>query len=78
MPSPVSTPRTGLTVADTSIDPARLYRADELAGRMGWRPSAWRAARRAGLKAHRVGKRFFVLGSDLIRFVLEHGGRSGQ
>jgi hypothetical protein len=54
---------------DTSIDPARLYRSDEIAARMGWRPSGWRAARRAGLRAMRYGKRFFVKGSDLIAFV---------
>jgi hypothetical protein len=56
---------------DTSIDPAKLYRADEIAARMGWRPSGWRAARRAGLKALRYGKRFFVKGADLIAFVEE-------
>ncbi len=60
-------------VADTSIDPARLYRSDELAARMGWRPSGWRAARRAGLRATRYGKRWFVKGADLITFVESHG-----
>jgi hypothetical protein len=56
---------------DTSIEPARLYRADEIAARMGWRPSGWRAARRAGLRALRYGKRFFVKGADLIEFIEE-------
>jgi hypothetical protein len=60
-------------VADTSIDPSKLYRSDELSARMGWRPSGWRAARRAGLKAIRYGKRWFVRGVDVIAFVQEHG-----
>jgi hypothetical protein len=38
---------------------------------MGWRPSGWRAARRAGLRALRYGKRFFVKGADLIEFIEE-------
>lgn len=57
---------------ETSIDPARMYRSDELAARMGWRPSGWRAARRAGLKAYRYGKRWFVMGADVIAFVMEN------
>jgi hypothetical protein len=36
---------------------------------MGWRDAAFRAAVRAGLKTHRLGKRLYVLGSDLIDFV---------
>ena len=54
---------------DTSIDPTKLYRADEVAIRIGWRPSGWRAARRSGLRALRHGKHSFVRGSDLIEFV---------
>lgn len=60
-------------VVDTSIDPSKLYRSDELSARMGWRPAGWRAARHAGLKAIRYGKRWFVRGSDVIQFVEEHG-----
>jgi len=59
-------------VVDTSIDPVKLYRSDDLASRMGWRPSGWRAARRAGLRATRYGKRWYVVGSDLIAFVQRH------
>jgi hypothetical protein len=59
---------------EASIDPTRLYRADEVCSRMGWRPSSWRSARHAGLVAHKCGKRFFVLGSDLIAFVTEQRG----
>jgi hypothetical protein len=54
---------------DGAIDPAALYRLDEVKSRMGWRDAAFRAAVRAGLKTHRSGKRLYVLGSDLIDFV---------
>jgi hypothetical protein len=60
---------------DTSVTPERLYRSDELSHRMGWRPSGWRAARRAGLRAMRYGKRWFVKGSDLIAFIEEQANR---
>jgi hypothetical protein len=60
---------------EASIDPTRLYRADEVCARMGWRPSSWRSARHAGLIAHKCGKRHFVLGSDLIAFVTTQFGK---
>jgi hypothetical protein len=58
---------------EASIEPTRLYRSDEAMLRMGWRPSGWRAARRAGLKVSRYGKRAFVMGADLIAFIQEYG-----
>lgn len=60
---------------DTSIEPTRMYRSDGLSARMGWRPSGWRAARRAGLKSYRYGKRWFVIGADVIAFVIENGSQ---
>ena len=54
---------------EASIDPTRLYRADDACLRMGWQKSGWRAARHAGLKAHKSGKRYYVMGCDLIAFV---------
>jgi len=59
---------------EASVEPARLYRSDEASARMGWRPSAWRAARRDGLPVHQCGKHVFVLGSDLITFVTSRRG----
>jgi hypothetical protein len=59
---------------DGAIDPAALYRLDEVKARMGWRDAAFRAAVRAGLKTHRSGKRLYVLGSDLIAFVTRAKG----
>lgn len=52
-----------------TIDPTTLYRLEELKGRMGWRDAAFRAAVRAGLTIHRSGKRVFVVGADVIRFI---------
>jgi hypothetical protein len=51
-----------------------LYRADELKARMGWRNAAFRAACRRGLRTHRVGKRVFVAGADVLAFVQQEGG----
>lgn len=46
-----------------------LYRADELKGRMGWSDSAYRAARRRGLRVRRDGKRAYILGEDVIAYM---------
>jgi hypothetical protein len=46
-----------------------LYRADELKGRMGWSDSAFRSARRRGLKVRRDGKRAYILGEDVIAYL---------
>jgi hypothetical protein len=51
-----------------------LYRADELKARMGWRNAAFRAACRRGLRTHRVGKRVFIAGADVLAFVQQKGG----
>jgi hypothetical protein len=51
-----------------------VYRLDEAKARMGWRDAAFRAAVRAGLKVHRVGKRLYVLGADLIAYVTKANG----
>ena len=32
-------PKRPQPIADTAIDPAMLYRSDDLSARMGWRPS---------------------------------------
>jgi hypothetical protein len=57
-----------------TIFPDALYRADELKGRMGWKDAAFRAACRKGLKTHRVGKRVYVTGADVLTFVRQQGG----
>ena len=57
------------STVDGAIDPAALYRLDELQRRVGWRDAAFRAAVRAGLTIHRSGKRVFIVGADLISFI---------
>lgn len=56
------------------IFPDALYRADEGKARMGWRDAGFRSACRHGLKVYRVGKRAYVLGADLVAFVVKTGG----
>jgi hypothetical protein len=57
------------STAPSFVDPGHLYALGDVKARMGWRDAAFRAAVRAGLKTHRLGKRLYVLGSDLIDFV---------
>jgi hypothetical protein len=72
MTTPINAETLRRVIPDTSIDPNRLYRADEIAARMGWRPSGWRAARRAGLRSTRYGKHYFCLGKDVVEFIANH------
>jgi hypothetical protein len=51
------------------VNPAALYRIDELQARMGWTDSSLRAARRRGLIVRRDGKRAYVLGEDVIAYI---------
>jgi hypothetical protein len=46
-----------------------LYRLDELKRRMAWTDSSLRSARRRGLRVLGHGKRRYVKGRDVIRFL---------
>lgn len=46
-----------------------VYRLDEVRRRLGLNDDALRAARRAGLKARKIGRRKFYIGSELIEYV---------
>lgn len=50
-----------------------LYTLTEAKRRLGWSESAFRAARRRGLAVLACGKRRYVTGGSLFRF-LENGG----
>ena len=50
-----------------------LYSKNEIKARMGWTEASFRAARRKGLRTHRVGKRVYVTGADAIAFVTGTG-----
>ena len=52
-----------------AVRPGELYRADEAASRVGWRPAGFRAAQRNGLKVFRRGRRVYVRGVDLIAYL---------
>jgi len=58
------------------IEPRVLYELSEAERRTGWGKSGFRQARRNGLQVRYVGRRAFVLGSDLIAYVQEHGKTS--
>jgi hypothetical protein len=57
------------------VRPGDLYRLDEVKARMGWRDAALIAARKAGLKTHKFGKRTYVLGRDVIALVTSETNR---
>jgi hypothetical protein len=49
-----------------------IYALDELLGRMRWTQSSFRAARRHGLRVLGHGKRRYVRGRDIMRFLEQH------
>jgi hypothetical protein len=46
-----------------------IYTIDEARGRLGWTESSLRAARRRGLKLLASGKRRYVTGQEILRFL---------
>ena len=46
-----------------------LYRLDEARNRLGWSESALRAAKRRGLRLLVCGKRRYVTGDEILRFL---------
>ena len=54
------------------ISKFELYALDELKHRMRWTDSSLRAARRDGLRVLGYGKRRYVLGIDVFRFLEAH------
>lgn len=54
------------------VDANHAYTLDELQARLGLGKAAWRTARREGLPVRRVGKRGFVLGSDVLEWLRGH------
>lgn len=58
------------------IEPERLYTLAAFKQRLGISDSTLRAARRNGLKVHRVHKHAYILGSDWIAYVLASSSQS--
>ena len=46
-----------------------VYRLDEAKRRLGWSDSAFRAARRRGLNVLVSGKRRYITGQEILRFL---------
>jgi hypothetical protein len=46
-----------------------IYRVDEAKLRLGWTDAAYRAARRRGLAVLSSGKRLYVTGEEILRFL---------
>lgn len=57
------------TKALGEISPFCVYPLEVLKARCGWGAEAWRAAKRRGLKAVRIGPRLFVRGKDFCALV---------
>lgn len=55
------------------IEPGHLYGLDEAKRRMRWSATAFRTARRNGLRVRYAGGRGYVRGSDLIEYIDAHG-----
>jgi hypothetical protein len=51
------------------ISLVELYRIDEAKLRLGWTDAAYRAARRRGLAVLGSGKRLYVTGEEILRFL---------
>ena len=56
----------------SGISPFEMYTMDEARARLRWGKDAVRLARRNGLRQLKKGKHRFVLGLDLIRYVMGH------
>ena len=54
------------------IEPTSLYTLSEVMARTGLRKTALRQARRRGLPVHYHGRTAFILGKDLIGFLIRN------
>jgi hypothetical protein len=65
----MQTPILPLAVLPGEIREDAVYRLDELKGRLGLNDEALRKARRAGLRARKVGRRKLYIGREVIAFL---------
>lgn len=64
------TPKSAQTTQSAGVISAlEIYRLDEALPRLGWTKSAYRAARRRGLQVLASGKRRYLHGQEIIRFL---------
>ena len=55
-----------------------VYRLDEALARLGWSMSAFRAAQRRGLRVLKSGKRKFITGREIRRFLEADDAAAGS
>lgn len=55
-----------------------IYTIDEARRRLRWSDSALRAAKRRGLQVVRSGKRGYVTGREIVRFISSEPSRAAQ
>lgn len=55
------------------IAPQELYTRSEALRRLGWTDSAYRAARRRGLRVIKSGKRHYLIDAEIIHFLTAGG-----
>jgi hypothetical protein len=72
MPSRDSKPRDGAAFGVISL--TEIYTLDEARRRLCWTASSLRAARRRGLKLLDSGKRKYVTGTEILRFLENQPG----
>ncbi|MBX3427291.1 MAG: hypothetical protein KF688_16555 [Pirellulales bacterium] len=60
------------------ISRLEVYRLDEALLRLGWSLSAYRAARRRGLQVLASGKRRYLHGREIMRFLAAESGAAGS
>ena len=53
-----------------------VYRVDEAKRRLGWTDSAYRAATRRGLNVLESGKRRYISGQEILRFLSSESSKS--
>jgi len=59
----------GVRPRPTLVTTGEIYGIDEAKARLGWSNSAFRAAKRRGLRLLVCGKRRYVTGSEILRFL---------
>jgi len=60
------------------ISVLELYRIEEAKARLGWSDSALRAAKRRGLTVIVCGKRRYVTGKEILRFLENQSSTSSS
>jgi hypothetical protein len=61
-----------------AIDTALVYPKRELMKLMGWAEPAWSSAISQGLVAHKAGRRIWVEGSEVVRYLRSRSNRGEE